>query len=56
MHKLHFKYFISIFKLRKVIKEKIKNDYKSVEMAWNQIDTFNSNEMSRDMMYEMFKK
>jgi hypothetical protein len=25
-------------------------------MAWNDVDTFNSNEMSKEMMYELFKR
>lgn len=39
-----------------IIKDKVRNEYKSVESAWNEVDTLNSNEMTKDMMYETFKK
>lgn len=42
--------------MNKVIKELIRDRYKDVENFWNEIDTSNSNEMSKDMMYTLFKK
>lgn len=44
------------FKLNDIIKDQIRNHYKEVETAWASIDTTNSNEMSKDMMWKLFKK
>lgn len=39
-----------------MIKEKIKNDYKKVETAWSEVDKSNSNEMNKEMMYELLRR
>lgn len=34
----------------------IRDKYKDVENAWTEVDTANSNEMTKDMMFNLFKK
>jgi hypothetical protein len=55
---LNFLKYFSNFssKLNEIIKEKVKNHYKSVESAWNEVDISNSNEMNKEMMWKLFKK
>ncbi len=39
-----------------MVKFYVKNKYKEVENAWSEVDILNSNEMSKDMMWSLFKK
>lgn len=43
-------------KLKELAKDQIKNHYKDVEKAWSEVDVLNSNEMSKDMMWNLFRK
>ncbi|CAF0760256.1 unnamed protein product [Brachionus calyciflorus] len=42
--------------LYNIIKIAIRDRYKDVENAWSEVDTTNSNEMNKDMMYNLFRK
>lgn len=42
--------------MNEIIKEQIRNHYKEIESAWASVDSTNSNEMSKDMMWKLFKK
>lgn len=42
--------------MSKIVKVHIKDHYKDVEKAWSEVDPSNSNEMSKDMMWQLFKQ
>ena len=46
----------SLDHLNQIIKDIVKNQYKAVETAWNNLDVTNENQMNKDMMFKLIKK
>jgi len=46
----------SLDHLNQIIKDVVKTQYKAVEVAWNNLDVSNENQMNKDMMFKLFKK
>lgn len=42
--------------LTEILSKVVRNQYKQVEAAWNEVDVTNSNEMNKDLMFKLFKK